>query len=98
MNRRWWFAAALVAIAALAAGLAFGLRSSAQPASAGVGRLSLPIPRGFNSYEIPGNLGPGSPLTGQAVTNFRPPADATIDDVLRRWREAQWKYAAVKNH
>ena len=98
MNRRWGFAAGLVVIAALAVGLAFALRSSPQPSSASVGRLTLPVPRGLNSYPVPVWRGPGAPLAIHVITNFRVPDDTTIDRVLDRWSMAGLKYVFVENH
>jgi len=93
----------VIAIAGLAVGLAFGLRSSPKstpvgPREATVGRLKLPVPRGFNSYSMPVNQGPGSPMASHAITNFRVPAGMTLDRVMSRWAAADMKYVFVENH
>ncbi|MDX6480587.1 MAG: hypothetical protein QOG85_1097 [Gaiellaceae bacterium] len=98
MNRRRGIAAALVTTAGFAVGLAFALHSSPDLPSATVGRLILPIPRGFNSYPRPVNRGPGSPLASRVITNYPVPADTTIDRVLSHWAAADMKYVYVKNY
>ena len=103
MSRRWVFAGALVAIAGLAVGLAFELRSPGpgvwRPlgASTSVAKLRVSTPRGFHNYPLPRDVYAAWAI-GHVLTNFRVPTDTTIDSVLRRWSNAQWKFAAVKNH
>jgi hypothetical protein len=82
MTRRWGFgAAALIAIAGVAIGLAFAARASraCAPPSIAVtyaAKLSVSIPRGFNIFNIYDG-GPHSPgnhpaVNGHWLTNFCP--------------------------
>ena len=98
MSPRWGIAAALVVIVGFAGGVAFALRSSPEGTSATVGRLTLPIPRDFNSYSIPGNTGPGSAVMSHVITNFGLPRNTTIDRVLSHWAAAQSRYVLLRKH
>ena len=104
MNRRWGFAAAVVAIAGLAVGLALALRSSprsdaARPLGAftSAGRLGVSVPRGFHNYALPFDVYSPGPV-GHVLTNFRVPANGSIDSVLTRWGAADERFMAVKHH
>lgn len=102
MKRRWVLAAGLAILAVV---LALTLRWSPDPgvprplgANVSVGRLTLAIPLGFDSYSMPIAMGPGSPLANRVVTNFRLPAHKTIDRVFDRWSGARSKVNMVRNH
>jgi hypothetical protein len=105
MNRRWGLAACVAVIAGLAVGLTLALRSSPGPgvprpltASTNVAGLSLSIPRGFSRYILHTDFYPHAPVTGYALTDFRPPAHKTIQMVFDRWGSADMRFMLVKNH